>query len=288
MTTFAVHFKRIIPFQMEKNVEKTIEQRLASLHKLQHVDSKLDEIKKMRGALPDEVRDLEDEIAKFETRIAKFQGEVKDFEQEVENRKQRKKEAEKLIVKYKDQQMKVRNDREFQAIAKEIESEELEMQLSDKRIRETTEKVTRKKGEIDVVHLQVDELRKTLVSKQSELTNLLEESEEEEVKLLKEREKQVRNIEERLYRSYDRLRTNAINGLAVVMVKRDACGGCFHVVPPQRQVEIKEKKKLIVCEHCGRIFAGVEDVNIVAPEPKKTTRKIGVKAKDVGEVELEA
>lgn len=267
---------------MEKN-DKTVEQRLSALHKLQSIDSKLDEIKKMRGALPDEVRDLEDEIAKFETRIAKFQGEVKEFEQEIENRKQRKKEAEKLIGKYKDQQMKVRNDREFQAIAKEIESEELEIQLSEKRIREATDKITRKKTDIETVNDQLNELRNTLATKKVELKALLEESEEEEVKLLKERDKQTKNIEERLVRSYDRLRGNAANGLAVVLVKRDACGGCFHVVPPQRQVEIKEKKKIIVCEHCGRIFAGVEDINVPAPEPKKATRKIGSKVKDEAE-----
>ncbi len=264
---------------MEKT-EKTVEQRLASLHKLQSVDSKLDEIKKMRGALPDEVRDLEDEIAKFETRISKFQNEVKDFEQDIENRKQRKKEAEKLIGKYKEQQMKVRNDREFQAIAKEIESEDLEIQLSEKRMREATDKITRKKTDIDSVNEQLKDLQSTLATKRIELKNLLEESEEEEAKLLKEREKQTKNIEERLVRSYDRLRGNAANGLAVVMVKRDACGGCFHVVPPQRQVEIKEKKKIIVCEHCGRVFAGVEDVVIPVVEPKKATRKIGSKTKD--------
>jgi predicted nucleic acid-binding Zn-ribbon protein len=269
---------------MEKT-EKTIEQRLSALHKLQSIDTKLDEIKKMRGALPDEVRDLEDEIAKFETRISKFQGEVKEFEQEIENRKQRKKEAEKLITKYKDQQMKVRNDREFQAIAKEIESEELEIQLSEKRIKEATDKIQRKKTDIENVNLQMDDLRKVLANKQVELKALFEESEEEEAKLLKERDKQTKNIEERLLRSYDRLRGNANNGLAVVMVKRDACGGCFHVVPPQRQVEIKEKKKIIVCEHCGRIFAGVEEVNIPVPEPKKATRKIGVKSKEEAEGE---
>ncbi|TAE19306.1 MAG: hypothetical protein EAZ95_02215 [Bacteroidetes bacterium] len=267
-------------------MEKTVEQRLAALHKLQTIDTKLDEIKKMRGALPDEVRDLEDEIAKFETRTSKFQSEVKEFEQEIDNRKQRKKEAEKLITKYKDQQLKVRNDREFQAIAKEIESEELEIQLSEKRIREANDKILRKKGEIETVNQQTDDLRKTLVTKQVELKALLEESEEEEVKLLKERDKHTKNIEERLLRSYDRLRNNANNGLAVVMVKRDACGGCFHVVPPQRQVEIKEKKKLIVCEHCGRIFAGVEEMNIPVPEPKKATRKIGVKTKDDAEAEV--
>jgi hypothetical protein len=270
-------------------MERTIEQRLSALYKLQNLDSKLDDIKRMRGDLPDEVRDLEDDIAQLETRISKFQAEIKEFEQEAESRKQRKKEAEKLILKYKDQQNNVRNNREYEALTKEIESEELEIQLCDKRVREANEKISRKNEEITDTELGLSKQRKELDVKKIELNTLLEESEAEETKILKEREKHIKNIEDRLYRSYTKIRDNAINGLAVVMVRRDACGGCFNVVPLQRQADIREKKKLIVCEHCGRVFAGVEDAPVIEDKtPKaKTTRKVGVKVKAEGDVEEE-
>ena len=240
-------------------MERTVEQKLSALLKLQKIDSKLDEIKKVRGDLPEEVQDLEDEIVGYQTRVDKFNAEIKNFEQEIEERKQRKKDAEKMITKYKDQQMNVRNNREFEALTKEIESEELEMQLCDKKIKEAFEMIERKKDEITKTKEVMDERNKDLENKKMELDGIMEESEGEEGKLVKDREKQAKNIEERLVRSYDKIRNNAINGLAVVMVKRNACGGCFAIVPPQRQAEIREKKKIIVCEHCGRVFAGVEE-----------------------------
>lgn len=254
-------------------MERTIEQKLSALLKLQKIDSKLDEIKKVRGDLPDEVQDLEDEIVGYQTRIDKFQSETKVLQQEIEAKKQRKKDAEKMIAKYKDQQMNVRNNREYEALTKEIESEELEMQLSDKKIREAMEKISRINEDIEKTKEVLDERKKDLDNKKDELNNIIVESEGEEGKLMKEREKQSKNIEDRLLRSYNKIRTNAINGLAVVSVKRNACGGCFNIVPPQRQAEIREKKKLIVCEHCGRIMADVEDVIEEDPNKLKKPRK---------------
>jgi uncharacterized protein len=258
-------------------MERTVEQKLSALLKLQTIDSKLDEIKKVRGDLPEEVQDLEDEIIGVETRIQKFDSEVKSFQEEIEGRRQRKKEAEKLIVKYKEQQMNVRNNREYEALTKEIESEELEIQLCEKKIREASDKITRKNEEIADTKKTLNARKHDLDNKKGELDNIMQESEEDEAKLLKDREKQTKQIEERLLRSYDKIRGNAVNGLAVVMVKRDACGGCFNVVPPQRQVEIKEKKKIIVCEHCGRIFAGVEEIVIVEDKTKLKPGKKGKK-----------
>lgn len=259
-------------------MERTIEQKLTSMLKLQSIDSKMDDIKKVRGDLPEEVQDLEDTMAGIDTRIQKFESEIKGLQEEIEVRKARRKEAEKLILKYKEQQNNVRNNREFEALSKEVESEELEIQLAEKKIKESNDKISKKQEDIVSAQKERDGVNRELENKKAELATLVEESEVDEAKLLKDREKQTKNIEERLLRSYNKIRENAMNGLAVVMVKRDACGGCFNVVPPQRQADIREKKKIIVCEHCGRIFAGVEE--IVIPEeklPKAKLRKIGSK-----------
>ncbi|TAF65593.1 MAG: hypothetical protein EAZ55_08525 [Cytophagales bacterium] len=241
-------------------MEKTIAQKITALVKLQSIDSKLDEIKKVRGDLPVEVQDLEDDVAGYQTRIDKFNKEIKALEQEIVGYQERKKEADRLIAKYKEQQMNVRNNREYEAISKEIESEELEIPLADKKIRVAQDKI--KKIEIDVNATEnvLKDRQKDLENKKNELDGILAESEEEESRLLKDREKQSKSIEERLLKSYNKIRTNALNGLAVVMVRRDACGGCFNIVPPQRQADVREKKKIVVCEHCGRILAGVEEI----------------------------
>ena len=251
--------------------ETTIAQKLEALLKLQTIDSALDNIKKVRGDLPEEVRDLEDEIIGLETRLSKFQLEIASFEEQISNYKNAKKDSEKLIIKYKDQQMNVRNNREFEAISKEIELQGIEMEIADKRIREIDFKILNKNDEIAAVESNLFERKKDLEIKQKELELIIAESEEDEQKSLKDREKAMKLVETRLFKSYEKLRDNARNGLAVVMVKRGACGGCFSSVPPQRQTDIKDKKKIIVCEHCGRVFAGVEDV-IPPPEKEKKTR----------------
>lgn len=253
-------------------MENTVAKKLDSLEKLQKIDSKIDDIKKIRGALPEEVGDLEDEVAGLETRITKFSNDLEDLEAEIENRKTGIKTSEKLIAKYEEQQMNVRNNREYDAISKEMELQQLEIQVSEKRIKEALAKIEAKKEEIEGVKENLEERKKDLASKKDELDTLIAESEADEKKLTAERTKAEKDIEERLLLAYTRLRDNAKNGLAVVSVERNACGGCFNIVPPQRQADIRERKKIIVCEHCGRILSNVEDV-VEVEKPKRTTRR---------------
>lgn len=253
-------------------MESTVTQKLEALLNLQKIDSRLDAIFKVRGALPEEVQDLEDELAGYETRLQKFQVDIAALEDDIKRFKENIKESEKLIKKYQDQQMNVRNNREYDAITKELELQDLEIQVSKKKIGESQIKIENKNVEVAALQEIVKERQKDLATKKDELKNIVSESENDENKLNTEREKAVKKIEDRLYKSYTKIRGNAKNGLAVVMVKRGACGGCFNVVPPQRQADIREKKKLIVCEHCGRIFAGVEDEIEEDITKKKRTR----------------
>ena len=244
-------------------MENTIAQKLDALLKLQEIDSSLDEIRKTRGDLPEEVRDLEDEIAGIETRLSKFKSEISNLNSEVDNFKSSQKDGEKLIKKYKDQQMNVRNNREYDAITKEIELQELDMQLADKKINEAKARIRLIEEDANRADAVLNDRNEDLKAKKGELLVITSESEADEQSLLAEREKHIKKIEERLLKSYQKIRDNSMNGLAVVNVSRGACGGCFSIVPPQRQADIRERKKLIVCEHCGRIFADVESVEPV-------------------------
>jgi predicted nucleic acid-binding Zn-ribbon protein len=246
-------------------MEVTVAQKLEALLNLQKIDSELDEIKKLRGDLPEEVQDLEDEIAGYETRIKKFTSEIDEQKAEISALKNAIKEADKLVKRYEEQQMNVRNSREFDAISKEIESQKLDAQLFEKKIKEFQVKIEYKNQEIATIKSTLDERKKDLEVKKAELDTLVGESTVEEEKLQVQREAAANKIEERLLVSYNKLRKNSRNGLAVVLVKRDACGGCFNFVPPQRQAEIKEKKKIIVCEHCGRVLADVEMAEVEIP-----------------------
>lgn len=243
-------------------MELTIADKLESLLKLQEIDSKLDDLRKLRGDLPEEVQDLEDEVAGIEKRISKFQTEIDALNQEIENHRQNKKDSDKLIAKYKDQQMNVRNNREYDAIAKELELQELEIQLSDKRIREAEFKIKTKQVEIDETTAAINSRKDILEQKKGELDKLVVESQEEEDKLIKQSDKQAKKVEERLLKAYKRIRGSAKNGLAVVSIDRGACGGCFNVIPPQIQADVMEKLKIIICEHCGRILADVEEIQV--------------------------
>ncbi|MGY6743852.1 MAG: zinc ribbon domain-containing protein [Cecembia sp.] len=253
-------------------MESTVAQKLEALLNLQKIDSRLDAIFKVRGALPEEVQDLEDEIAGYETRLDKFNQDIVALEDDIKRFKENIKESEKLIKKYQEQQMNVRNNREYDAITKELELQDLEIQVSKKKIGEAQAKIENKNKDVDELKEHLKERQKDLTNKQEELKTIVSESETEENKLKTDREKAIKKIEDRLYKSYTKIRNNAKNGLAVVMVKRGACGGCFNVVPPQRQADIREKKKLIVCEHCGRVFAGVEDEIEEEPTKKKRSR----------------
>ena len=254
-------------------MENTVAKKLDSLVKLQSIDSERDELIKVRGALPDEVMDLEDEIAGYQTRVEKQNQELAGLEDNINSNKAAIKDAEKLIKKYEEQQMNVRNNREYDAITKEVELQQLEIQILEKRIKEAYAKIDTKKEEIEQTKNTLSEREKDLDSKKAELDTITKESEADEEKLLKDRDKAAKNVEERLFKSYEKVRKNMRNGLAVVPVKRGACGGCFNVVPPQQQAEIREKKKIIVCEHCGRILADVEDEIVEEVKPKRRTKR---------------
>jgi len=260
-------------------MENTVAKKLEALEKLQAIDSKIDEVKEIRGALPEEVQDLEDEIAGYQTRIEKQADEKKEMEGSISANKTAIKDAEKLIKKYEEQQMNVRNNREYDAITKEIELQQLEIQILEKRIKEAYEKIEGKEAETQETQDILAERDKDLKSKKDELESIVKESEDDEQKMDKERAKAAKAVDERLLKSYDKVRNNMRNGLAVVPVKRGACGGCFNVVPPQKQAEIREKKKIIVCEHCGRILSDVEDVieEEVKPKRRTTRRKTAAK-----------
>lgn len=255
-------------------MENTVAKKLEALEKLQGIDSKIDDVKKVRGALPEEVQDLEDEIAGYQTRLDKQTEEKKELEDGIEANRVAIKDAEKLIKKYEEQQMNVRNNREYDAITKEVELQQLEIQILEKRIKESYEKIETKESEAAETKEILSEREKDLKGKKDELESIVKESEDDEEKMDKERGKAVKAVDERLLKSYEKVRDNMRNGLAVVPVKRGACGGCFNVVPPQKQAEIREKKKIIICEHCGRILADVEDVIEEEVKPKRrTTRK---------------
>lgn len=249
-----------------------VSQKLELLQNLQEIDSKLDEINTIRGALPEEVNDLEDEIAGYQTRIDKFNRDVEEQEEEIQKNKNGQVDSQKLISKYGEQQMNVRNNREYDALTKEIELQSLEIQICEKRIKEAQQRIEDKKAEIAETQVLLDERKKDLTSKQGELEFIISENRAEEQILREEREKAAQLIEERLLKSYNKIRNNARNGLAVVTVQRNACGGCFNIVPPQRQAEVRERKKIIVCEHCGRILAGVEEA--IAGEEEKKSKKV--------------
>ncbi|MEM6297142.1 MAG: C4-type zinc ribbon domain-containing protein [Bacteroidota bacterium] len=253
-------------------METPVSKKLSALQKLQSIDSELDEIKKVRGSLPEEVQDLEDDLAAYETRIEKINNDIKELKEEIKRNKGDIKDHESAIKKYEDQKMEVRNNREFEAITRELENKDLDIQLAKKHIKEKDERIDAKKALIEEVEEKLKARQADLEAKKGELDSIIEESKEKEQKLRKDREKQVKNVDQHLYRGYKRLRDNSRNGLAVVMVERHACGGCFNLVPPQRQVEIKERKKIVICEHCGRILADV--IEVVEPEKKrKTTRR---------------
>lgn len=245
-------------------MESTIAQKLEALLKLQEIDSKLDSLLKIRGDLPEEVRDLEDETLGYQTRKNKFLSEIEELNGDLQAFSNAQKDAEKLILKYKDQQMNVRNNREFDAISKEIELQELDVNLAEKRSNETRARIRLIEDELEKINVILAEREEALNEKKSELDVIVEESREEERLIIVSREKQTKKIEERLLKSYEKIRGNSLNGLAVVQVSRGACGGCFNIVPPQRQADIRDNKRIIVCEHCGRILADVEGPVVIA------------------------
>lgn len=244
--------------QAESTAQQTVEQKLSSLFKLQETDSKIDEIQRLRGELPLEVRDLEDELAGLETRIAKIKEEIAQKEADIATKKEEIKDAQAAVKKYEEQQMEVRNNREFEAISKEIEFQKLNVELFEKRIREYSSDVEKSKVQLEASTAKHEERKLDLDAKETELNTIINETKAEEDKLRADVENISRSIDERLLNAYSRLRKNARNGVAVAIVERDACGGCFNKIPPQRQLDIKSHKKIIVCEYCGRILVDKE------------------------------
>lgn len=232
----------------------SIEKKLIALYNLQQIDSQIDRIRIVRGELPLEVEDLEDEVVGLETRIANFKQEVDAVKVKIAEKDQAIKDSKSMTEKYQAQQMNVRNNREFDSLNKEIEYQGLEIQLAEKHIREHNLSLSFKKEEISKAKLELEERRGDLEQKKNELADIVSETEKEEKLLQVRSQNNQKVIEERLLNAYTRIRDNARNGLAVVVVERDACGGCFNKIPPQRQLDIKIHKKIIVCEYCGRIL----------------------------------
>jgi len=239
--------------------EVTIADKLDALYALQMIDSEIDRIRTIRGELPLEVQDLEDEIIGLETRIEKMSDELKGLETEISDRKLASKESELAIAKYKERQDNVRNNREFESLAKEIEFQELEIKLNEKRSKEGKIRIEGKKEIFTEASDRLTERKADLTIKKAELDAIVKETQKDEDRLIKSSDDAKKQIEERLLVAYTRLRMNAKNGLAVVPILRDSCGGCFNKIPPQRQLDIVTKKKILVCEHCGRILAPITE-----------------------------
>jgi predicted nucleic acid-binding Zn-ribbon protein len=234
--------------------EMSVEEKLQALYDLQQVDTEIDKIKILRGELPLEVQDLEDEIEGLETRINNIEAEVKSLQEAISKKNNEVTGAQSLIKKYEEQQNNVRNNREYDSLSKEIEFQTLEIELAEKRKKEFSEQVAEKEQLIAESNEVLEERKGDLTNKKSELDEIIADTQKEEELLDKKRDQIENMIEPRLYTAYEKIRNNARNGLAVVTVERDACGGCFNKIPPQRQLDIASRKKIIVCEYCGRIL----------------------------------
>ena len=252
--------------------ELTVEQKLKTLFQLQTTLSKIDEIKTLRGELPLEVQDLEDEIAGLSTRIERIKSEIAELKSNIATKKVEIETAKASVAKYKEQQENVRNNREYDFLSKEIEFQTLEIELCEKRIREFTEQEAAKEKEAEASTTQLEERQQDLEVKKNELDEIISETKQEEEKLRDKAKELETKIEPRLLQSFKRIRKNSRNGLGIVYVQRDACGGCFNKIPPQRQLDIRLRKKVIVCEYCGRIMIDPELAGVTL-EPKADATK---------------
>ena len=258
----------------------SVEEKLKTLYQLQTTLSAIDEERALRGELPLEVQDLEDEIAGLTTRVEKIKNDIKEFEDAVKQKKAEINEAQASVERYKTQLNDVKNNREYDTLSKEIEFQTLEIELCNKKIREANTKVEEKNRDLKATEEQIADRRQALDEKKNELDEIMDETRAEEDRL-KEKAKELEvKIEPRLLTSFKRIRKNARNGLGIVYVQRDACGGCFNKIPPQRQLDIRMHKKIIVCEYCGRILIDPELAGVKAdkqaedkPKRKRAIRK---------------
>ena len=259
--------------------EMSVEERLKTLYQLQVTLSAIDEKKALRGELPLEVQDLEDEIAGLNTRLEKIQSEIGDCQQAGAQKRNEIESAQQSVDRYKQQLDTVRNNREYDTLTKEIEFQSLEIELCQKKIKEANTQITERQNDLKKVQDTIDERKEDLEHKRNELDDIMKETRDAEAELKEKAKELETKIEPRLLASFKRIRKSARNGLGIVYVQRDACGGCFNKIPPQRQLDIKMHKKIIVCEYCGRILiepelAGVKVETVEAkPKRKRTTRK---------------
>jgi putative zinc ribbon domain protein len=266
-------------------IELSVEEKLKTLYQLQTSLSEIDEKRALRGELPLEVQDLEDEIAGLTLRIDKIQQEIREFQTAVTQKRVEMDQAQKSIERYQKQLDEVKNNREYDTLTKEIEYQSLEIELCEKKIKEALIKIEEKTHALEEGRENIKERQEDLKHKRSELNEIVQETREEEEKLRERIAELETKIEPRLLSSFKRIRKNARNGLGIVYVQRDACGGCFNKIPPQRQLDIKMHKKVIVCEYCGRIMidpdlAGVKTVNATLEDKPKRKRAIRKKAKE--------
>lgn len=255
--------------------EHQIESQLKSLYQLQTLLSEIDKIRILRGELPFEVKDLEDEIVRFQTRIAKHREDIEEMRQFVLQKKGEIEDRRQKIAKYQEQSNNVRNNREFTFLEKEMEYENLEIELAEKNIREAEAKQQEKADEIARAEELIADHEHILTEKRAELESIINETKQKEEDIRLEAKELEANIDEYNLKAFKRIRSNARNGLGIVTVQRNACGGCFNRIPPQRQLEIKMHKKIIPCEYCGRIMidaalAGIEEPEVAAPAPKRS------------------
>ena len=255
--------------------ELSVEEKLSTLYQLQTALSAIDEKRALRGELPLEVQDLEDEVEGLTTRYNKIEGEIEDFQSAIAQKRNDIETALASVERYKSQLDDVRNNREYDTLSKEIEFQSLEIELCNKRIKEAAVKVSERQEDLANTQEIIDERQKDLDHKREELSEIIQETREEEEQLKAKVKDMEAKIEPRLLDSFKRIRKGARNGLGLVYVQRDACGGCFNKIPPQRQLDIKMHKKIIVCEYCGRILIDPELAGIKPEEPaeKKTKRK---------------
>ncbi|MCX6352092.1 MAG: C4-type zinc ribbon domain-containing protein [Bacteroidetes bacterium] len=254
-------------------MEATVELKLRSLYNLQLIDSKIDSIQNVRGELPIEVADLEDEITGLNTRIDNLNADIANLKSDVDSMKKGIKQSNALIAKYEEQQNNVKNNREFLALSKEIDMQKLEIMASEKKIKEAGYHSTEKAAQLETTKTHLEDRKKDLKLKKADLDNIIAETEKEEKGLGKYRDKAMKVIDERLAKAYLRIRDNVKNRLGVAPIERSACAGCFSNIPPQRQLDIRQRKKIIVCENCGRILV---DADLATESRAELEKVIGV------------
>lgn len=257
----------------KKTVEATVEDKLRALYALQTIDSKTDEIHRQCGELPLEVQDKEDELVGRETRITKYKNEITACEKEIAQYKNDIEVAKDNIKKYEQQQMQVRNNRQFDSITKEIEFQNLDIDFKTKKIREVQMTMVTKKNKLVEEQEKLAECQKELDRKKGELDSIIESTRKDEEALSKKRETLTGKVEERLLTAYERIRKGHKNGLAIVRVMREACGGCFNKIPPQRMIDVATHNRIIVCEYCGRILIDNDLADEVEPRPEAAPKE---------------